>query len=329
MLKVILQLQNISRSVVSNMYCMSLIYLQGKGAGRSTGVLEEGHANQEIFKTNSSEPKVSPGTKRPGGDVKEGRGGGKKAKKKETKDKPEEEAEKATQTREHIRKVQKRCSASSKVCYKEETDSEEEGEEFHDDEEYQVTSEEDTEEAESEAKTTKSNKGKGKSKDKGINNKKTASERRSGGGKKTVKDGDRQWEEEEGISSNRTKRRSGVKKEGSGADEWLEVYLEKTSSWICVDVDHGVGMPHLCAQSATSPLTYVVSVDGDGSLKDLGRKYDPTWMTSTRKRRVDEDWWEETLEPFLGTEDERDIKEDKEVHTTATHTPFTTRTVGA
>ncbi|XP_028266530.1 DNA repair protein complementing XP-C cells [Parambassis ranga] len=288
---------------------------KGKGAGRSTGVLEEGHASQETSKTNSSEPKVSPGTKRPaaGGDVKGGRGGGgKKAKKKETKGKPEEEAERATQTGGHRRKLQKRCSVSSKVCYKE-TDSEEdgEGEGIHDDEEYQVTSEEDTEEAESEAKTTKSNKGKGKS-----NNKKTASERRrSGGGKKTVKDEDRQWEEEEeeGMSSNRTKRRSGVKKEGPGADEWLEVYLEKTSSWICVDVDHGVGMPHLCVQSATAPLTYVVSVDGDGSLKDLGRKYDPTWMTSTRKRRVDEDWWEETLQPFLGPEDEKDIKEDKEL----------------
>lgn len=72
-------------------------------------------------------------------------------------------------------------------------------------------------------------------------------------------------------------------------------------------------MPHLCSQNATAPLTYVVSVDGDGFLKDLGRKYDPTWMTSSRKRRVDEEWWEETLEPFLGPEYDRDLKEDKEV----------------
>lgn len=96
-------------------------------------------------------------------------------------------------------------------------------------------------------------------------------------------------------------------------DEWLEVYLEKTSSWVCVDVEHGVAQPHLCSRNATAPMTYVVSVDGDGFVKDLGRKYDPTWMTSSRKRRVDEEWWEETLEPFLGPEDERDRKEDKEV----------------
>lgn len=120
-------------------------------------------------------------------------------------------------------------------------------------------------------------------------------------------------DEEEGAAGNGTKRRSGRKNDGPRADEWLEVYLVKTSSWVCVDTERGVGMPHLCSQNATAPITYVVSVDGDGFVKDLGRKYDPTWLTSSRKRRVDEEWWEETLQPFLGPEDERDMKEEKEV----------------
>ncbi|CAB1416042.1 unnamed protein product [Pleuronectes platessa] len=84
----------------------------------------------------------------------------------------------------------------------------------------------------------------------------------------------------------------------------------------------GVGMPQLCSQNATSPVTYVVSVDGDGFLKDLGRKYDPTWMTSSRKRRVDEDWWDETLEPFLGPEYERDKREDKELQNKLINKPL-------
>lgn len=218
----------------------------------------------------------------------------------------------------------KRRSTASKVSYKEESHSEGEKEMgLSDEEEFQATSEEDSADSESRAKSTKKKKGKGESKAKVTNIKTTAApRRRSGEGKKQVKEEDQEWEEEEddeeegGMTSSGTKRRSGKKKDGPGADEWLEVYLEKTSSWVCVDVEHGVGMPHLCSQNATVPVTYVVSVDGDGFVKDLGRKYDPTWLTASRKRRVDEDWWEETLEPFLGPEDERDLKEDKEVRQT-------------
>jgi len=36
-------------------------------------------------------------------------------------------------------------------------------------------------------------------------------------------------------------------------------------------------------------------------------------MTASRKRRVDESWWAETLAPFLGWEDEQDTKEESEV----------------
>lgn len=118
-------------------------------------------------------------------------------------------------------------------------------------------------------------------------------------------------ENEEEVTSTESKKRK--QKDGPGADEWLEVYLDKSSSWVCVDADSGVVSPQVCSQNATRPLTYVVSVDGDGFLKDLGAKYDPTWMTSSRKRRVEDEWWDETLEPFEGPEDARDRQEDKEV----------------
>lgn len=296
-------------------------FLQGKGAKTSSGAPGK---NQGTSKASALEPKVSTGTKRPagGGKTTEDRGG-KKAKRKEIKNEDEEEEEKAITSGGQRPKNSKRRSIASKVSYKEESNSEgqTEDEGLSDEDDFQVTSEEDSEDSEGGAKSTKGTKGKGRSKAKVTNSKSAAApKRRSGGGKKQVKDEeDKECEEDdekEGTANNGTKRRSGKKREGPGADEWLEVFLEKTSSWVCVDVEHGVGMPQLCSQNATAPVTYVVSVDGDGFLKDLGRKYDPTWMTSSRKRRVEEEWWEETLEPFLGPEDERDQKEDKEVRQT-------------
>ncbi|CAK6972907.1 DNA repair protein complementing XP-C cells [Scomber scombrus] len=284
---------------------------KGKGAKTSPGAPGK---NQGASKTSPPEPKVSPGTKRPaGGGKTKGDRGGKKAKRKEIK---EEEEEAATYGRQKP-KNSKRRSVASKVSYKEDsnTEGEKEDEGLSDEEDFQLTSEDDSDDFEDGAKTSK---GRGSSKAKVTNSKSTtASKSMSGGGENQVKDEkDKEGEEnddEEGTKNNQTKRRSGKRREGPGTDEWLEVFLEKSSSWVCVDVEHGVAMPQLCSQNATAPVTYVVAVDGDGFVKDLGRKYDPTWMTSSRKRRVEEEWWEETLVPFLGPEDERDVKEDKEM----------------
>uniref|UniRef100_A0AAQ4S5U7 Xeroderma pigmentosum, complementation group C n=1 Tax=Gasterosteus aculeatus aculeatus TaxID=481459 RepID=A0AAQ4S5U7_GASAC len=267
--------------------------------------------SQQTSKTISPEQKVSPGTKRPaGGGAVRGGHGGKKAKTEEIKEEYDEIKEKTKASGGQRPKNSKRRSVASKVSYKE--DSESEGEEEEEEEEeglseddFQATSEEDSEESERGAESAKSKKekGKGKANVTKRNNKEDA-------------------DEEEGAAGNGTKRRSGRKNDGPRADEWLEVYLVKTSSWVCVDTERGVGMPHLCSQNATAPITYVVSVDGDGFVKDLGRKYDPTWLTSSRKRRVDEEWWEETLQPFLGPEDERDMKEEKELQNKLLNKPL-------
>ncbi|KAM9344345.1 DNA repair protein complementing XP-C cells isoform 2-T2 [Pholidichthys leucotaenia] len=278
-----------------------------KGKGGRTSSTDQSKS-KESFKTSSPEPKVSPGTKRPaGGEGTKTKGARKKAKRKESKDEGEEG--KNIQGGGHRPKNSKRRSFASKVNYKEESSSEGSEKEF------QLTNESNSDSSEGEAKSAKGKKRKQKS-SKSV----SAPKRRSTGGKKKIKEeDDEEWEvgkesdEEESTRGNEMRRRSRKGREGPGDDEWLEVYLEKTSSWICVDVEHGVGMPHLCSKNASAPMTYVVSVDGDDFLKDLGKKYDPTWMTSSRKRRVDDDWWEETLRPFLGPEDERDLKEEKEL----------------
>ncbi|XP_029292232.1 DNA repair protein complementing XP-C cells isoform X2 [Cottoperca gobio] len=290
---------------------------KGKGARTSTGAPGKSNTSQQISKT-SSETKVSPGTKRPagGGNVKGGRGG-KKAKTKEKKEEEEEKGKTITSGGQRP-KNSKRRSIASKVSYKDESNSEgeKEEEELSDEEEFQATSEEDSEDSAGGDKSTKRKKGKGKSQNT------SAPKKRNGGGQKQEEGKECEEVEEKEEGTNKAKRRSGKKKGGPGADEWLEVYLDKTSSWVCVDVEQGVEMPHLCSQNATAPVTYVVSVDGDGFVKDLGRKYDPTWLTLSRKRRVEEDWWEETLEPFLGPEYERDKKEDKELQNKLLNKPL-------
>lgn len=100
-----------------------------------------------------------------------------------------------------------------------------------------------------------------------------------------------------------------------GTDQWLEVFLETEDKWVCVDCVHGnVGQPQLCFAHATKPLFYVVGFDNDGSVRDVTQRYDPVWMTSTRKSRVDPEWWEETLQPYESPYVERDKKEENEVN---------------
>lgn len=100
-----------------------------------------------------------------------------------------------------------------------------------------------------------------------------------------------------------------------GTDQWLEVYLEREDKWVCVDCVHGsVGQPQQCFKYSTKPLYYVVGFDNDGSVKDVTQRYDPVWMTTTRKNRVDPEWWEDTLQPYRSPFVERDEKEEKEVN---------------
>ncbi|KAM4893685.1 DNA repair protein complementing XP-C cells [Sylvia borin] len=98
-----------------------------------------------------------------------------------------------------------------------------------------------------------------------------------------------------------------------GTDQWLEVFLEPEDKWVSVDCVQGnVGQPQLCFAHATKPLFYVVGFGNDGSVRDVTQRYDPAWMTSTRKSRVDPEWWEETLQPYESPCVERDKKEANE-----------------
>ncbi|GAB1291079.1 DNA repair protein complementing XP-C cells homolog [Apodemus speciosus] len=102
-------------------------------------------------------------------------------------------------------------------------------------------------------------------------------------------------------------------RKAAGVDQWLEVYCEPQAKWVCVDCVHGVvGQPVACYKYATKPMTYVVGIDSDGWVRDVTQRYDPAWMTATRKCRVDSEWWAETLRPYRSPLTEREKKEDQE-----------------
>uniref|UniRef100_A0A671MAA4 Xeroderma pigmentosum, complementation group C n=1 Tax=Sinocyclocheilus anshuiensis TaxID=1608454 RepID=A0A671MAA4_9TELE len=248
----------------------------------------------------SPEPKISPGTKRPSSAhnaaVKEQRGGKRKKKKEEGGEKEAAGGQKP--------KNSSRRSVASKVSYKEVSSEEEEQSE----EEFQPTNEDDSEDSDGAMKVCRKSKVKGKGQ----------APRRSS----EVKQEEESEEEEE--EENQVKKQRRKRKEGKGADEWLEVYLESTGKWVCVDVDQGVGQPQLCSNQATQPITYVVAVDDEGYLKDLSSRYDPTWLTSSRRRRVDSEWWEETMELYKSPDTERGQKEDQEMQAKLLDKPLPT-----
>lgn len=102
-------------------------------------------------------------------------------------------------------------------------------------------------------------------------------------------------------------------RKASGVDQWLEVFCEPQAKWVCVDCVHGVvGQSVICYKYATKPMTYVVGIDSDGWARDVTQRYDPFWMTATRKFRVNAEWWAETLRPYQSPLTEREKKEDLE-----------------
>eukprot|EP00118_Oscarella_pearsei_P020267 m.218977 g.218977 ORF g.218977 m.218977 type:complete len:85 (+) comp39917_c0_seq15:97-351(+) len=51
-------------------------------------------------------------------------------------------------------------------------------------------------------------------------------------------------------------------------------------------------------ENCSDRIDYVISVDNDGSVKDLTARYVSDWLTAARKRQVDSNWWKETLQPY-------------------------------
>ncbi|KAF5891921.1 DNA repair protein complementing XP-C cell, partial [Clarias magur] len=316
-----------------HIYCRLVLSLQPVSfkpttkftAHTSSCPLSKGKSNEADRKP--TEPKISPGSKRASvsSTEKQAKRGGKRQKI-NVKDEGDKRKEAIGEQRP---KNTRRRSTASKVSYKEDSSD---GEELSDGEEFKPNIEDESEvdsegvnenesENESEDESDDSERGakrsnrNSKAKGKG----KSQAPRCSNKTKKKKKKED-EGEEEELC----WKKQRGKRKQGKGNDEWIEVYMKAVKRWICVDVDGGVGRPDLCFNQATQPVTYVVAVDEGGYLKDVSSRYDPNWLTSSRKRRIDSEWWEETLLYYEGPDSEQKREEDKELKEKVMEKPMPT-----
>lgn len=64
---------------------------------------------------------------------------------------------------------------------------------------------------------------------------------------------------------------------------------------------------------ATQPVVYVIACNNDSTLKDVTKRYVPNWHSDTRKRRVDDEWWNETMWPYEGPKTAQDREEDEDI----------------
>ncbi|XP_063989217.1 DNA repair protein complementing XP-C cells homolog [Diachasmimorpha longicaudata] len=80
---------------------------------------------------------------------------------------------------------------------------------------------------------------------------------------------------------------------------WVEVYVESEESWISVSIpDDKIHCVSEIFKKIPRPVLYIIGWNSSGSLKDITRRYCPHWLTDTRKQRVDEKWWSESLAPW-------------------------------
>ncbi|XP_053989159.1 DNA repair protein complementing XP-C cells homolog [Hylaeus volcanicus] len=85
-------------------------------------------------------------------------------------------------------------------------------------------------------------------------------------------------------------------KKKKGQDLWAEVYLESEESWISVNVmDEKIHCVADVYRKASKPVLYVVAWNSENLIKDVTKRYCPHWLTVTRKQRIEEKWWVQTL----------------------------------
>ncbi|XP_023241598.1 DNA repair protein complementing XP-C cells homolog isoform X1 [Centruroides sculpturatus] len=109
----------------------------------------------------------------------------------------------------------------------------------------------------------------------------------------------------------------------NGIEYWLEIYSKSEDRWICVDcVNNIIDKPYKLEARARQPITYVLAFDDKNYVKDVTKRYASNWMTNVRKLRIDSDWWNKTLLPFMLRNSEQDENENKQLDQVMLDQPF-------
>lgn len=66
---------------------------------------------------------------------------------------------------------------------------------------------------------------------------------------------------------------------------------------------------------ATKPICYVLAWNNNNTIRDVSARYCPQWNTTTRKMRVDQIWFEKSLNSFVDhTKSAINAREDRELN---------------
>lgn len=78
---------------------------------------------------------------------------------------------------------------------------------------------------------------------------------------------------------------------------WLELFDKKKKRWICVDlINQIVDDPPLIENKQATKISYIMAIDNDDNIYEVTARYASDWVSHTiKKRRQDDDWWQETL----------------------------------
>ncbi|XP_035204499.1 DNA repair protein complementing XP-C cells-like isoform X2 [Stegodyphus dumicola] len=110
---------------------------------------------------------------------------------------------------------------------------------------------------------------------------------------------------------------------------WAEVFSKSDKQWVSVDcVNKIINKPYDIEKTIPQPVTYILAYDNSSNVKDVTRRYCAEYMTCTLKLRVDPDWWEETLEPFLPPNTKLDKEEEKKLDMVLSNKPLPTTVAG-
>ncbi|KAL4823430.1 hypothetical protein H8958_002112 [Nasalis larvatus] len=280
------------------------------GCSETSSQVSENHTKPKTSKGTKQEETFAKGTCKPSAKGKRSKGGRKKQRKLSSSEEdqgPGDKQEKATQRRPHGRERR----VASRVSYKEESGSDEAGSGS----DFELSSGEASDPSDEDSEPSPPKQRKAPTPQRTKAGSKSASRTQCGS---HHKDPSLPAASSSSSSSKRGKKMSSdgeraEKRSIAGVDQWLEVFCEQEEKWICVDCVHGVvGQPLTCYRYATKPVTYVVGIDSDGWVRDVTQRYDPAWMTVTRKCRVDAEWWAETLRPYQSPFMDREKKEDLE-----------------
>ena len=124
----------------------------------------------------------------------------------------------------------------------------------------------------------------------------------------------------------RRKSNSGSKSKKSPAhprDYWAEVFLPRDKKWTTVDLLSGkVGSPGEVEAACSRPLVHVLTMQGDGFVRDVTMRYAGDFLTQGRKLRTETGWLEETMAPYKSRGGDMEEQESRELEKKQGDTPL-------